>query len=180
MPKNLQNVREHILGVTRGMMAESGQTELNIRNIAAKCGIGTGTLYNYFSSKQEVLAAIIMQEWELTLRRMDRNTKVNTDCFERLRCIFEELSNFVQSIHSIWIGDGLKEFDNFDMHHIHEKKRSTRNQLNQKILDVLHNHVAPENEAVFADLLARVFLSYSAETGFEFNTLESFIKKMLV
>jgi AcrR family transcriptional regulator len=80
MPKNLQNVREDILGVTRAMIAESGYADLNIRNIAVKCGIGTGTFYNYFSSKQEVVAAIVMHEWELTLRKMDKGVKMQADC----------------------------------------------------------------------------------------------------
>jgi AcrR family transcriptional regulator len=152
---------------------------LNIRNIAAKCGIGTGTFYNYFSSKQEVVAAIVMHEWELTLRKMDKGIKMQADCPEKLRVIFTELSGFVQAMHSIWLDDSWNDPEGLNINHIHEKRKETREQLNRRVLDAVRGQVDEENEAFCADALARLFISFSSEKNLDYGNLDKFVRKVL-
>lgn len=54
--------RESILEVSRNLIMEKGNA-INIRAVAAACGISIGTVYNYFGSKSELVAATIESVW---------------------------------------------------------------------------------------------------------------------
>ena len=50
---------EEILKVSCGIVAKKGIAAVNMRTVASECGIALGSLYNYFSSKSELLSATI-------------------------------------------------------------------------------------------------------------------------
>ena len=180
MPKTLHNVREDILAATRSMIAETGYDTVNIRGIAARCGIGTGTFYNYFSSKQEVLSALIRNDWELALRKIDRSIRSPGRCTEKLQAIFEEISVFSHSMHGIWlIEESMVELGSLNVSRVNEKRQKTREQLEKKILEAIHGTVAVEHEQVIAGALTRIFLSYCMEDGFEYQAISVVVEKLL-
>ncbi len=55
--------REAILSVGKEVIAESGLRALNMRNIAQKCGVAVGSVYNYFPSKSDLIVATIESVW---------------------------------------------------------------------------------------------------------------------
>ena len=56
MPKILENIREKAVAEAREELLGEGYRAMTIRRVAEQLGIGVGTLYNYFPSK-EYLAA---------------------------------------------------------------------------------------------------------------------------
>ncbi len=50
--------------VCRRIAAEQGLPALNMRTVAKECGIALGTLYNYYSDKDELLIATIGSVWQ--------------------------------------------------------------------------------------------------------------------
>lgn len=50
--------REKILQVAQRLFHDEGFDQTTIRDIAAEVGMATGTLFNYFSSKEEVVVAL--------------------------------------------------------------------------------------------------------------------------
>jgi AcrR family transcriptional regulator len=50
--------REEILAVARGLMLEEGVEGLSIREVARRTGFSPASLYTYFSSKDEIVAAL--------------------------------------------------------------------------------------------------------------------------
>ena len=56
MPKIVENVKERIILETRKQIKEVGYSKVTIRSIAKACGIGVGTIYNYFESKDVIIA----------------------------------------------------------------------------------------------------------------------------
>ena len=74
MPKILFDVREKLLQAARKSLKENGYQALSVREIARTCGIGTGTVYNYFHSKDELLALVILEDWDDTLKNIDAAT----------------------------------------------------------------------------------------------------------
>ena len=64
MPKLIINVKEHIIEVAREILISQGYAAFNIRDLAEKCEIGSGTVYNYFPSKIAIANAVIMQDWQ--------------------------------------------------------------------------------------------------------------------
>ena len=50
--------------VCRRIAAEKGLKALSMQAVAGECGIALGTLYNYFSDKEELLIAAISSVWQ--------------------------------------------------------------------------------------------------------------------
>ena len=51
--------KEEILYVCLSIIQNDGLEAVNIRNVAKKCNISVGTVYNYFDSKYNLLAAAV-------------------------------------------------------------------------------------------------------------------------
>lgn len=70
MRRKDETMRDTILELAKEILNTEGLSSINIRNIAKKAGIATGTLYNYFSNKDEILIALTEDYWDKTLKEM--------------------------------------------------------------------------------------------------------------
>lgn len=70
MRKKNQDLREQLLSAAREISFTEGPSELNIRSLAKKVGVATGTVYNYFSDKEEILLVLTEEYWKDVLQRM--------------------------------------------------------------------------------------------------------------
>lgn len=55
--------REAILDVSRELVKRQGQEAVSIRTVAAACGVSVGSIYNYFESKTDLVAATVESVW---------------------------------------------------------------------------------------------------------------------
>lgn len=55
--------REAILEVSRRLIRQKGWGAVNIRSVAGECGVSVGSIYNYFDSKAELVAATVESVW---------------------------------------------------------------------------------------------------------------------
>lgn len=56
--------REAILEVSKSIAATEGLNGINMRTVAAGCGVAVGSVYNYFPSKSELLSATVEDIWK--------------------------------------------------------------------------------------------------------------------
>jgi len=49
------DMRQHILSVASGLMIEKGVKETSLKDIAQEAGISKGTLYYYYSAKEDII-----------------------------------------------------------------------------------------------------------------------------
>ena len=49
MPKIIEGVRARLLNEAKRQIATLGYARTTIRSVATACGLGVGTVYNYFS-----------------------------------------------------------------------------------------------------------------------------------
>ena len=47
--------KEDILKTSRELIREQGWSAVNIRSVAAACGVSVGSIYNYFDSKADLV-----------------------------------------------------------------------------------------------------------------------------
>ena len=71
MPKIIENVREQLLSEAKKQIAELGYSKTTIRSVAKACGLGTGTVYNYFPSKDMLIATVMAEDWKLCLKQLE-------------------------------------------------------------------------------------------------------------
>lgn len=55
--------KEDILAQSKKIVAESGLSAINMRDVAARCGVAVGSVYNYFPSKNDLMIATVEAVW---------------------------------------------------------------------------------------------------------------------
>lgn len=92
MRKKDDTLRNTLLDLSRQIADTEGIDAVNIRSIAKRAGVATGTVYNYFSNKDEILLALTEEYWKQTLREMKNAVTADSFC-EQLQEIFYFLRN---------------------------------------------------------------------------------------
>lgn len=98
--------KEKILKESRDLVASEGLDALSIRKLAKKCDLAVGTIYNYFSSKDDLMISTIESVWEDIFRieeydqGADDFLKYLSDIFTHLSLGIEKYPNFF-TIHSL-------------------------------------------------------------------------------
>lgn len=94
MPKIIENIREKLLGEAKRQVMENGYSAMTIRSVAAACGVGTGTVYNYFPSKDMLVASFILEDWMLCMNDISKGMSEAESAKEALCCMYLELRSF--------------------------------------------------------------------------------------
>ena len=55
--------KEDILKASRELIRQQGWSAINIRSVAAACGVSVGSIYNYFDSKAALVSATVESVW---------------------------------------------------------------------------------------------------------------------
>lgn len=55
--------KEDILKTSRKLIQQQGWSAINIRSVAAACGVSVGSIYNYFDSKAALVCATVESVW---------------------------------------------------------------------------------------------------------------------
>ncbi len=66
--------KEEILSISRQLMQQKGWASVNIRSVAAACGVSIGSIYNYFDSKSALIKAIVESVWCEIFHRPEEET----------------------------------------------------------------------------------------------------------
>lgn len=61
--------REEILRASRELIKRQGWSAVSIRSVAAACGVSSGSIYNYFDSKAELVAETVESVWREIFQR---------------------------------------------------------------------------------------------------------------
>ena len=60
---HLATSKEDILAASRELIRENGWAAVSIRAVASRCSVSTGTIYNYYGSKADLLGDTIESIW---------------------------------------------------------------------------------------------------------------------
>ena len=66
---NAVTSKEDILKTSRELIQRQGWSAINIRSVAAACGVSVGSIYNYFDSKAALVSATVESIWCEIFRR---------------------------------------------------------------------------------------------------------------
>ena len=166
MPKIIQNVREQLLAEARRQIAERGYAQTTVRSVASACGLGVGTVYNYFSSKDVLIASFLFEDWKHYLDKIDA---LQHDRPETLfQGIYTALQDFAKQNQSLFsdAGAARSAADGSLSHH-----RMLRMQIAAL--------VRPTCESDFhAEFIAEALLRWSME-GTDFDTVFPILEKTI-
>lgn len=87
MRKKDDTLRATLLNDARFLADTQGIDAVNIRSLAQRAHVASGTVYNYFSNKDEILLAMTEEYWAATLRELDTAVPAGPFC-DQLQQIF--------------------------------------------------------------------------------------------
>lgn len=102
-------VKESILDATDRLLARFGYRKMTVEDIAAEAGIGKGTIYLHFSSKEEVVLSHIDRIVERLNSRLTEIAQSDAAAAERLRLMlltrvlfrFDSIQHYTQSLNDL-------------------------------------------------------------------------------
>lgn len=95
--------KEVILSKAKEIAVNEGITKINIRTVAKNSGIAIGTVYNYFPSKKELLAAVIQNFWEEAFDDVDWKSFKDNNFYENLEKVYSILYDYLHKFKENWL-----------------------------------------------------------------------------
>ena len=172
MPKIIENVQELLLETAKEQIRLQGYSKTTIRSVASACGVGVGTVYNYFKSKDMLIAAFMLEDWQECLKEMKSYS--STEGKVVLKGIYLSLQSFMKRHQALFSdSDAAKVFATV----FSERHKQLREQLAEIVLPVCDNSKA-ENKDFLAEFIAEALLTWTVE-GKPFEELSSTIGLLL-
>lgn len=100
MPKRIENVPEQLLAETGRQLARQGYAKTTVRSVAGACGIAVGTVYNYYPSKEHLIASYVARDWQTSLAAMNAGSRDSPKAC--LHTIYLELRAFTEKHNALF------------------------------------------------------------------------------
>ena len=157
MPKIIQKIREQLLQEAQKQIQTRGYAATTVRSVAEACGIGVGTVYNYFPSKDMLIATFMLEDWQNALAPL-KNAQTS-DAKTLLNMTYDSLQAYTQKHRAL--------FQDKDAAKVFAAVSSEKHALLRKdiaaILAPVCAQSALENKAFLADFLAEAVLTWGIE-----------------
>ena len=171
MPKIIENIRRQLLDTARAQIIRHGYGNTTIRSVAGECGVGVGTVYNYFPSKDMLIATFMLEDWQECLARMAEAPKENEAL---LRHVYQVLRDFADRHSALFRdADAAKVF----VSAFTEKHKLIRVQLAEVVMPICYRD-AVEDKRFLAEFVAESLLSWTM-AGEDFARFAPVLLKLL-
>lgn len=95
IPKIIRNAKESLTEEAKRQVEELGYSRATVRSIAKACGVSLGTVYNYFPSKDDLIAAFVLEDWLSCLDDMREKLKSASSPRDALFCVYGGIKEFI-------------------------------------------------------------------------------------
>ena len=175
MPKLIKNAKENIMQTAKQLLTEEGLAGLNMRTLASTVGVAAGTLYNYFPSKEHLVAAVMLEDWENALRKMESEIPSATTASEGLEIVFDEIRAFADTYRTAW-----------DSFHGPQNYRALRQKYHKELIDKLSDQIRPLGvrfgflfDPTVAPFISEILLTGAAHAQGNFRYLLPCLKRIV-
>ena len=168
MPKILENIRGQLLTEAKRQIIEQGYGNTTIRSVASGCGIAVGTVYNYFKSKDMLIASFILEDWLMCIESISSQPKENKK--EYLHFIHLSLKRFEQKYTALFSDKEAKSVFNTAFSERHGQLRS---QIAQLIATI-----CPDSDKFLSEFVAEAMLTWTM-AGKSFDEIYSLLPEQI-
>lgn len=174
MPKIIENIRENLLHEAKKQVEEQGYSAMTIRSVATACGVGVGTVYNYFPSKDMLVASFMLEDWLQCMEHINNHCRLDDKAEEVLHSIYRELVEFKNKYMKLFEDENAEASYSASFPTRHKMLRS---QLAEQLITITRkqNKTNPEFLAMF---LAESLLTWTME-GYEFEQIAEVLMQLL-
>jgi len=100
--KSHDTMREVIFDAALQVFAEKGYHKSTIDEIASLSGIGKGTVYRHFKSKEELLKQLLAEKYEDIMERIGQIFSRDYDVLQQIREMIELWVSFIEENHVVY------------------------------------------------------------------------------
>ena len=167
MPKIIENLENRLIEEARKQIEASGYGTMTIRSVAKACGVGVGTVYNYFDSKEALIAAFLLEDWNGCIAAV-RNASDDSDAPRPVAaCMYDQLISFARRHQTIFCDQAAAAIFAGSLGQYHQILRS---QLAQPLRKFCAGDFA-------ADFIAESLLTWTM-AGKPFDEIYSMIERL--
>ena len=174
MPKIIENIRAKLLEEAKRQVEEQGYSAMTIRSVATACGVGVGTVYNYFSSKDMLVASFMLEDWMTCLGNIQTDCTEEADSKEVLHRIYVELLSFKEKYTGLFADENALGSYSASFPKRHQMLRS---QLAAHIL-ILTRRQKKADPEFLADFIAESMLTWIM-ADYEFEQIAEVVLQLL-
>ena len=167
MPKKIENLETLLAEEAMRQIRENGYSAVTIRSIARAVGVGVGTVYNYFPSKDALLANYMLSDWKRCIALIEAAGERSASVEPVVHCMYDQLCGFALRHASVIHDKGASSVfaGSFSQYH-----GLLRSQLAQPLRKYCHSEFAPE-------FIAEALLTWTM-AGKEFAEIYGMIEKL--
>ena len=168
------NIRAKLLEEARKQIEERGYKETTVRSVAGALSIGLGTLYNYFESKDMLVASLMLEDWTEIIGKIRQNLNSESDNTEKLRFIYDGLLEFYKKHENIFKDPSAKTTFSRSTE---ERHPLLIRQISAMILPIISASDI-EDKGLLADFVSESMLTWSM-SGREYADLKPIFNKFI-
>lgn len=102
MPKIIENLENRLIEEAMKQIREQGYGAVTIRSVAMSCGVGVGTVYNYFPSKDDLLAAFMLQDWNSCMTVVKEVSQTAESPVFVLNSMYTQIRSFIDQYQEVF------------------------------------------------------------------------------
>ena len=173
MPKIIENAHDLIITEAKRQIKENGYDAVTIRGIAKGCGIGLGTFYNYFKSKEMLIATFLLEDWQQRISNINDFSVSVDDMLILCEKIHSELMGFIKSYNDIFTSTSAIRVFNLSMSSYHKMLRAQM----AEPLQATAERIGIENSEFLAQFVAESMIVWTV-SGKSFEELSPILIKL--
>lgn len=97
MPKIIKDIEEKIFNAGMKLFGEKGYSDVDMKIIAKEAGIAVGTLYNYYSNKEQLFIKVFEFSWNKTFSKLDHIIQSEISPIEKIQGFVATLYEEIES-----------------------------------------------------------------------------------
>ncbi len=164
MPKIIENIRENLLEEAKRQVMEQGYSAMTIRSVASECGVGVGTVYNYFPSKDMLVASFMLEDWLECLAVIESGCTVEKGVETSIHCVYDELRRFMEKYAPLF-SDEIAE--KHSSSYLHRRHGMLRGQIAKPLVPLCQQQSKTDAQ-LLAEFVAESLLAWAqSERSFE-------------
>lgn len=186
MPKKIANPEELILKHASELISEEGYKNFNIRNVAERSGLSIGTIYNYFSNKNDLIAHLIEFHWEEFYSRIDEFVNGKTDFCQAIKNLYDDFVKFATGFQRLLIelnfqvfsfNDGRKKQNDFILRLIQKLADNIEQNYVEQNLITLNNRLSSKE---LSEFIVSNFIIMNHMNGYTYVILNKILSSIVV
>ena len=175
MPKIIEEVKLKILNATKEELESVGYDNLKLRNIALKCNIAVGTIYNYFENKEFLVATIMTESWLVIVDGIKSKLLEVTKIDDIIKLIYYGINDFYKKytkIFDTYTSSNGSFKTTYESYHVILRKQITE----LIVLGLGSLNVQYDLEEL--KIVSEILLSTATQEEIEFSVVVSLINKI--